>query len=163
MTGAINPRMVWNAGFVRRWHQNPALSWLDDYDAAHQGRCAALVIALWPDHSHDLLKAAITHDMGELIVGDLSTDTKSADGALPKVHAHAEWSALEKMGLRIDLSLLDRRRLKLVDRLDAYLLVCLRAPWVLRGMDWELARESLILEAGALGVGRLVLSVLNDG
>lgn len=151
---------LWLSGFVRRWHMNPSLSDLDDYTCAHQGRCAMLVIALFPDHSHDLLRAAVTHDGAEVRVGDLSAPFKDCAGDLVQAHAALEHIQLDCMGLRVDLVPDDWDRLKLVDRLDAYLFIALRRPTELHQPDWRDATFSLEAMAGQLGVHDQVFDLL---
>lgn len=153
---------LWASGFARRWHQNAVMSVFEDFNCAHQGRCGVLVIALFPDHSHDLLKAVITHDAAEFVVGDLSQDFKKVGGELVSGHALQECNVLNRMGFGFDLSPTDRRRLKLVDRLDAYLFVQLRAPHEVLRNGWPEANAWLRQESRTLGCGEAVRGLLWD-
>lgn len=141
---------LWASGFARRWHMNPAMSQFEDFNCAHQGRCAVLVMTLFPDHSIGLLRAAITHDAPEVRVGDLSRDLKDCGGEVVEQHAALEFRVLAAMGFAQDLSVLDRARLKLVDRLDAYLFVQLRHPVEAKRNGWPLARDWLCWQSRCL-------------
>lgn len=148
-------RDLWRSGFVRRWHMNPDMADCGDTTAAHQGRCAMLVIALFPDHSRELLHAAVTHDAAEVVVGDLSAPFKRAGGRAAEValaHAEVEAEVLERVGLAVDLDELDAARLTLVDRLDAYLMARHHRPQILARDDWREDRERLLDMATELGV-----------
>lgn len=143
---------AWRSGFVQRWHSNPDLSDLHDENAAHQGRCAMLALKLFPDCSRDLLVACVTHDAAEWFVGDIAYTKR--ERAFASALDEAEAAALADMGLAIGLNPADRRRLKLVDRLDAYLFVRHRRPHVLSGDGWPEQVERLEQEwreTGALG------------
>ncbi len=157
------PYALWATGFTRRWHQNPELSHLDDLTCAHQGRCALLVMAIFPDHSLDLLRAAVTHDAGERWVGDLSAPFKRVGGPLIKQHAQLEEEILAKIGFGFVLGYFDAQRLQLVDKLDAYLFVQLRAPDVLKRNGWVEAFQWILEEAEALDCRELVRDCILDG
>ena len=161
---AVAPSLwsLWCSGFTRRWHMNPALSWADDYICAHQGRCGMLVIALFPDHSLNLLRAAITHDAAESRVGDLSRLFKDAGGAVAAAHAALEAECLRDMGLDWDLTPLDQKRLKLVDVLDAQLFCILRAGPEAFSPEWLTALNGLYDKAHRLGVRARVVELVRD-
>ena len=76
-----------------------------------------LVIVLFPDHSLALLRAAVTHDAAEFVVGDLSQPFKAVGGGLVADHASLEGDVLTRMGLACDLSEFEQRCLKLIDRI----------------------------------------------
>lgn len=153
---------LWSSGFVRRWHMNPALSWLDDYTCAHQGRCGLLVIALFPDHSINLLRAAITHDAAEVHVGDLGAPFKASGRNLVAHHAAFEEVCLRDMGLGFSLTPEEQDRLKLVDRLDAYLFVLLRGGAHAFCDGWPCTEVEIIDRAHALGVGGAVIPMIRE-
>lgn len=125
---------AWRSCFVRRWHSNPDMSDLHDENGAHQGRCAMLAIKLFPDCSRDLLVACVTHDAAEWFVGDLPYTRR--DQSFAAALDEAEARAIEGMGLGLVLTAEDKRRLKFVDRLDAYLFAAHRRPHVLVGDGW---------------------------
>ena len=156
----MTPLDIWRGAFTRRWHMNPDLSHLDDPICGHQGRCALLVLLLFPDASRDLLRAAVTHDQAEAVVGDLAMPFKQRGGDLVAAHAALEAAQLAQMGLAVDLDRLDAFRLTLVDRLDCYLFAALRVPHVLARADWIAAGDAIYDLAVELGVGPVVAAML---
>jgi|TARA_R110002049_G_scaffold45609_9_gene133008 hypothetical protein len=158
---------LWMSGFARRWHMNPAMSHIEDFNCGHQGRCAMLVITLFPDHSVELLRAAVTHDAPEVRVGDLSKDMKKCGGEAVEAHAALERRVLTAMGFAEALSSFDRKRLKLVDRLDAFLFVQVRHPAEAGRNGWPedrawLVSQSVLLGCGAEVAGALDAALLGD-
>lgn len=152
---------LWASGFTRRWHMNAAMSCFDDYICGHQGRCAQLVISLYPDHTIELLRAAVTHDAGESRVGDLSRPFKECGGDLVALHAALESRVLAAMGFAEDLSRLDVLRLQLVDYLDAFLFVQLRHPAEAGRNGWPEAREWLLSQSKLLDCADVVSDMLH--
>ncbi|MCF7700537.1 hypothetical protein [Loktanella sp. M215] len=156
----MEPLDIWRGSFTRRWHTHPDLAVHDDPICGHQGRCALLVIVLWPDHSSELLRAAVTHDMGEFRVGDLPAWLKEEAGDLIEDHAAAEHRALAAMGLLVPLDDDDRVRLHLVDKLDAYLFARHRVPHVVNHPAWRAARMRIFEAAAQTGVWTAVESMV---
>lgn len=154
-----DPLTAWRAMFVRRWHANPDLSDLHDEVGAHSGRCAMLMLKLFPAAPADLLAACIAHDAAEWVVGDLPYSRRDQDFASALDAAEAR--ALADMGLIPPMTLRERAMLKLVDRLDAYLFVRHRRPGVLAGDGWPEQREWLIASARDLDVGAAVAAMLD--
>lgn len=157
---SFSPLDLWRASFTRRWHMHPDMSNTDDLICAHQGRCAILVLILFPDASPDLLKAAVTHDMGEYAVGDLAAPFKAVGGDLIAQHRDLEDVVRDRMGFGVALSEADRTRLGLVDRLDAYLFVALRQPHLLATSVWKSAWHSLDFDACRSEVEDVVLDMM---
>lgn len=160
--GGLDGRLyaLWMSGFARRWHMNPAMSHIEDFNYGHQGRCAMLVIALFPDHSISLLRAAVTHDAPEVRVGDLSKDMKECGGEAVEAHAILERRVLGAMGFAEDLSCFDEKRLKLVDRLDAFLFVQVRYPAEVQRNGWPEDRAWLLSQSKLLGCADVVSATL---
>ncbi|MCG3267761.1 hypothetical protein [Yoonia sp. I 8.24] len=152
---------LWATGFTRRWHMNPAMSCFDDYNCGHQGRCAQLVITLFPDHSIELLRAAVTHDAAESRVGDLARPFKECGGDLVKAHAALEGQVLRAMGFKEPLTLDEAMRLQLVDYLDAFLFVELRHPAEVARNGWPEARDWLLLRSRLLNCHDEVAGILS--
>ena len=67
---------IFKAGRVRRWHQNPDLSDTHDYNDGHAGRVARIILALHENPSKRLIIAALQHDDGEFVAGDISGPVK---------------------------------------------------------------------------------------
>jgi len=133
------------AGLVRRWHCNPSLAHLTDTVASHSGRMAALACVLWPEPSAALFRAIACHDLGEIATGDVPWPVKQ-DPALKAALDRLEAQALRDMGLAFHVGPDDARRLKLLDRLDAYLFVTQYAPHALDGDGWPAAKAWLFAE-----------------
>ena len=161
-TGLARPFHLWASGLARRWHMNAVMSDVDDFNCAHQGRCAMLVIVLFPNHSLALLRAAVTHDSAEFVVGDLQQPFKAEGGDLVADHADLEGDVLARMGLAFYLNEFEQRCLKLVDRLDAFLFVQLRAPHEARRNGWPRVRDWCLDEAAELGCGEAVAGLFWD-
>lgn len=164
MTDAILD--LWLSGETRRWHCNPVLARVWQNNADHQGRCAQLAWALWPDASQALIWAALHHDVGEYRAGDLSADFKRrADPAVVEAHAEAEAQALAGICGR-DLSRLsdvDGRRLALVDRLESLIFVRIHAPaeHARAASGWGTDEARVLAQAIGLGVEDPVRMILD--
>lgn len=153
---------VFRAGFVRRWHTNPDLAQTGDRLDGHQGRVARLLLALWPSSSREILIAALTHDDGESVVGDMPATVKGAG-----VTCAAEDFARQAIwGPDPGLANLERARLKFCDRLDAFMWARHHAPQVLDGDGWPECARWLLDEASRLGVsnriGGMVAGFIED-
>ena len=148
---SIDLFVLWMSGFTRRWHMNPAMSRFDDYVCGHQGRCAQLVISMFPDHSLALLRAAVTHDAAEYFVGDLAAPFKAWGGEFVEMHADLEHGVLDRMGFAQQLCFKDRDRLGFVDRLDALLFVRLHNPVEAAREGWPEVEAMLREMAQGLG------------
>ena len=146
----------WRAGFVRRWHMSPDMSHIDDCNHGHQGRCGVLVLSLWPDCAKDFLAAAVTHDLREVVTGDIAGPSKvNHPDALRKIEEIGdEWE--DHCGFAFNLTRDEMACLHFVDKLDAYLFVKHRAPHLLSGEGWPDARERLLKMAKELGVWHAV-------
>ncbi|MAO24080.1 MAG: hypothetical protein CMJ25_25295 [Phycisphaerae bacterium] len=151
----INPTDLWLSGRVMRWHTNPLMAGTGDRLDGHHARVAQIILEHHPDPSADLLRAALTHDAGEMIVGDLPADLKRERPEIAARHYWEEIAARDRIaGEFPDLDDDDDAWLRWADRLDAYL-------WAQHhGMDmttteWRLAHEEIArLEA--------MLSVVDD-
>lgn len=141
----------WLATFTRRWHANPALCHTVDPVGAHGARMGVLALHFWgAGASRDLLVACLCHDLGESVTGDVPFGAK-ADNKLAKRLRIIETKAIANMGMGFDLCADDARRLKFLDRLDAYLWARHHAPHILAGEGWPEALAWLEDEAVQLG------------
>ena len=112
---------LWLSGSVRRWHCNPALSNSHQTNADHQGRCVLLLLALHPDPSVALIRAVASHDVGEMMVGDLPGPFKRMVPGLAQQHADHEALVRQSIfGLEDELAPEDALWLQLLDQLDAH-------------------------------------------
>lgn len=146
---------AWMATFVTRWHAGTSAPWLAhtvDRIGGHGGRMAVLALYFWPDASRDLLAACVTHDLGEYVAGDLPWSVKGANPEFVTASDAIQGHALEAMGFDMDISRTDLRRLKFLDRLDAYLWAQHHAPQIMSREDWVMAGQWLVDEAEAMEV-----------
>lgn len=145
----------WHAGFTARWHAGESAPWLarsGDRVDGHGGRMAVLALHFWGGSaSRDLIAACVTHDLGEIVTGDVPKGAK-ANVALREVLDAAEGAALDHMRLRINLIAFDQARLKFLDRLDAYLWAQHHAPQLMARQDWQADHAWLLAAAARLGV-----------
>ena len=150
MTHTTDIQRVFCAGLTTRWHTNPHLAQTCDRLDGHQGRVARLILALFPDASRDLLIAALTHDDGESVTGDIPATYSKSD-----IHKVAEALARGEIwgsGM-LRLSYTDGQRLKLADKLDAYMWAEHHAPAVVLDNDeWSEAWQEIVKLAVELGV-----------
>ncbi|SHI90710.1 hypothetical protein [Wenxinia saemankumensis] len=148
---------LWRAGRVRRWHMNADLSWTSDFTDGHAGRVARLVRALDPECRAELLAAALAHDDGEYVAGDLARPAKDAldedaAGALERLEADAR-GALWGVDPVALLTAEERALLRLCDLLDAWMWAKAHLPpHVLDSGAWRADRDRIAALAGELGL-----------
>ena len=139
---------IYYSTMVRRWHTNPHMSHTVDPVGYHSARMAVLALTLWPGR-HDLVAGCLTHDLGECASGDIpwGGDKSTADEVADN------WSVNVGLDHHLDLGPMDIRRLKFLDRLDAYLWARHHQPkMVKKEKAWQLQRDWLVCEADKLGV-----------
>lgn len=145
---------IYRAGRVRRWHANADLADTDDRIDGHSARVARLLMALFDDCPAILLRAALTHDDGEVAVGDIPAPVKRRHPRLEAMVAEIEGTEVHYLWGADALAGLDEihaRQLRFADRLDAFMWAAHHRPWILENYDWPEARRWLWKEAGALG------------
>lgn len=141
---------IFRAGFVRRWHTNPDLAHTCDRIDGHGARVARIILAWHPDPSLELVKAALIHDDGESVVGDMPYPAKT--GRLGRAYRDAESAVAKKIwGAFPRLTGLDEAWLKFADRLDAYMWAAHHAPHIMDRDGWPEAWEWLAEVAADLG------------
>lgn len=116
---------IWRAGRTRRWHVNHRLSETHDYLDGHHARVARMILALHKSPSMALIRAALTHDDGESVTGDIPAPFK-ASLASPILAGLESWERDVRIRMwggdpEPDLTKTDQLWIKLMDRLDAYL------------------------------------------
>jgi hypothetical protein len=152
----MKPYPVWLSGFVRRWHCNPDLAHTAQTNAQHQWGCAVLALHLWPDN-HALMIAALTHDVGEVGIGDVSGPAKWANPTLKDALDSAEAKNFESLGLAVPEK---TQELKLIDMLEAYLWAERHAPQVMDRDGWPEMVEDIASLARHLRVYEKVKGLL---
>jgi 5'-deoxynucleotidase YfbR-like HD superfamily hydrolase len=112
-------KFISRGSVVRRFHQHPQL--VDDTDGRHSHGVACLAALLCEGApSANLLMAALFHDLGEQIAGDVPAPTKRhirATFDLDLYEAHI----LRVKGFEVTLEEAELRTLKLADALDGML------------------------------------------
>lgn len=143
---------AYEAGFVQRYHTHPRFARFGQTDGHHAWGCAALIVALHPCPSAVLLRAAITHDMGERFAGDLSGPFKRAHPEVARAHYKAENEVLASRYIRAsyDLNELDAAWLGYVDKLECILYASLTVPDALKSAGWLRLIENTVKRADDL-------------
>ena len=148
---------AWRAGFTRRWHSNHDLSDTVDYDAGHQGRVAVLILNLFPGASRNLLIRALTHDQGEVAVGDVSYEAKRKNPVLAQMVRQQEAQEIAAQGLpQPELSTGEKVALKLCDSLDAWLWMMRHRAILMTRREWLAQLDLIQHQAKLLGVAEQV-------
>lgn len=152
--------LLWKSGCVKRWHCNidHNLRESGDDTASHQWRVAMLLQMLHPLPSAHLLACALTHDVPEVITGDMPAPAKA--GMMGEVIEAAESEVAAHWGLPVP-SAKDKQWVKLCDMLDAVLWVKSRAPYLLMGGEWANNVDQILILAKALDVYDKVNALLN--
>tara|TARA_R110000782_G_scaffold2628_7_gene9994 strand:+ start:5965 stop:6432 length:468 start_codon:yes stop_codon:yes gene_type:complete len=149
---------IWLSGLVRRWHCNPDLAHTAQSNAQHQWGCAILAIHLFPNN-HRLLIDAITHDVGEVGLGDVSGPAKWRDPVLKATIEAAESANFLRLEL---IEPMKTDELSLIDRLEAYLWAERHAPHTMDGDGWPECLEDIKSMARHLRVYDKVRGCLKD-
>jgi len=153
---------VWSASHVARWHTNHETTAHDPLNG-HSGRTAVLMLNLWPDIPAEALKAALLHDLGEGMVGDVPAPTKTAFPDLAAELRIAEKAALEHMGISYSISNEWQPRLDLCDKLDAILFAALHRPDIMRRDDWRGSIRRVFFMANDCGVLSEITAIMARG
>ena len=154
---------IFAAGRVRRWHTYSQLSWTDDYNDGHQGRCARLALAMFPD-DRDLLAYMLTHDDGEYAVGDIARGPKrNAPGVVQEWLAGKECVARNMLWDELMPHDTHGHRSKLCDSLDAYMWMMHKAPQLAYLQEWRNHRAEIEALAITCNVADMVLPVIGRG
>ena len=150
------PDKLYRTGFGQRYAMNPEIAWTGQTLGHHQWGVAVLLLRLFPDCSRETLVEALLHDTGEPGAGaDVSAPAKAKYPALASAAGFAEACEREALGVGITAAC-DHDAIRLCDRLEAYLYVQTRCPWVLAGDGWPEAKVRLVGLAARLGVERAV-------
>lgn len=146
----VGINQIYRSGSVTRWHANPDVP--AQTLADHHGRVAQIILFFWPNAPASLLYAALHHDCGELIVGDVPSPTKEANTALRDALSRAEADARIVMG--VGLFSEDLPLLRFADRLEAYTYVAMQRPHFLGQPEWMKALAELGEMADGLKVSK---------
>lgn len=151
------------SGFVQRWHTDPWLAREGQTNAQHQWGVALLIMRLHPAPSAALVFAALTHDAGEYVTGDMPYRFKQRYPEIGEpLETMTDRESAELRGAHIVLTEQDEKWLAFADRLESVLYVRTRDPDRLSENDWRSLITSLRGKAFALGVGAEVESLLQS-
>ena len=138
---------ILRSGEVRRWHQNPEMVDCDERNSSHQWDTAMVLLYLEPNVSRDTLIYALTHDVGELIAGDLSSPFKREYPLVAHAHGEVELQCRSSIvGFDTSPVRLSPHSVSLVraaDRLAAYWRMIRHRPALRHTDEWrEMVRET---------------------
>lgn len=156
---------IFAAARVTRWHTHPRLSLTHDPLDGHQGRVARIIMALHPAPSAQLLMAALTHDDGEHVTGDMPGETKRD---LPTITAGVledmEDEAREVLwgNVHTHVSGENAAWLTLADRIDAFMWCGFHAAEELDKPEWQRARQWIFDASAKLGCNAPVGEMLRE-
>lgn len=153
---------IFRAGFVRRWHTNPDLGHTVDRIDGHSARVARIILALHPNPTLDLIQAALIHDDGESVVGDMGAVIKQELPLIAAQLASIENQATADLwgwtGYEMEAE--HKSWLKFADRLDAFMWAAHHAPHIMDRDGWPEARTWLYAESAKLGCRDAVNAVV---
>jgi hypothetical protein len=90
-------------------------------DGQHSYDAAMMYLTLCPAPSFKVVKAILSHDLGERWVGDVPAPTKWADGEMSKRLQTLEDRCLRRMGVAFQLEPEDQKWLKAMDMLELWI------------------------------------------
>lgn len=155
---------IFAAARVTRWHTHPRLSLTHDPLDGHQGRVARIIMALHPAPSAQLLMAALTHDDGEHVTGDMpgefKSDYKFGLDWLGEIEAEARTDLWGKV--HIGFSGENEDWLRLADRIDAFMWCGFHAAEELDKPEWQRARQWIFDASANLGCNAPVGEMLRE-
>ena len=140
------------SGGVKRWHQYPEMNGCNENLAEHQWTVAMLVLSFDPDASREDLIFALTHDVGELEMGDLSRQSKAMPGFM-------EEEALARKRIIVEDE--DCGVISLADPLAAWIKMMQFNPSLRRETAWAEMRTKMYVEAERLGLSDKFSEVMN--
>ena len=147
---------IWHSGFVQRWHCNPDLASSNQTNAQHQWACAILAHCLWPDDLR-LLQDALTHDIGEVNIGDVSAVAKNKNPQLKEIMDTVEGDNFKYLGI---IKPRTCARLRLIDMAEAYIWAKKHAPHVMDKLGWPEMRSEILRLADDLGKSSIIEDLL---
>ena len=149
---SIRPTKLWLSGRVMRWHTHPRMAGTGDRLDGHHARVAQIILQFHHDPSVDLLRAALTHDAGEMDVGDIPSGMKRDMPDVAERLARVEAVSRDTIaGTFPDLSESGQTWLRWADRLDAYLFAQ-HMGMDMTATEWRLAHEEIARLEAMLGL-----------
>lgn len=133
---ARNLRDIMRSGYVTRWHSNPDLAHIRETLAEHHARVAQIILALHPAPTLALIDAALHHDCGEMLTGDVPGPFKMAHPVTAAVMRRIEMAAIDAMNIELNITPTDRAWIKFADLLAAWMHVEHVRPDLLALPEW---------------------------
>ncbi|MGI4214935.1 HD domain-containing protein, partial [Klebsiella pneumoniae] len=115
----MNIQAALRSGGVQRYHAQPDIP--PQSTAEHMWGVAMLVMMFYPTASVTLLKAALSHDCGEVGLGDMPSPTKQAAPGVRQILKDMELDNMSSLGLEPweeHLSETEKAALKICDVLE---------------------------------------------
>lgn len=135
------------SGWVRRWHSDEdGMSDCGEENAEHQWTTCMIALRLNPELSRAGIIYALTHDVGELSVGDLGHDFKVANPAIATAYAATESANRYLILGDITPPVVtdgERKTIKLADQIAAYARVLRSKPHLRNLPKWVVWRDML--------------------
>ena len=155
-------RIEFYSANVSRWHASPVPKMRNcgDNILDHHHRCIAIVWMLFDKPPQTLLNATRWHDQPEVILGDMPFTAKRDFPELTTAWDLAERDVIKRYDVPQPANKWECDVLKMVDRLDAYMMVQVYAPHILNEPDWRDAWADIKRRADKLGVLRNVCAIL---
>lgn len=156
---------IYKSGEVRRWHSNPAMAHVCDTVAAHSSRVAKIILRFHPNPSMALIVAALTHDDGESLTGDVPSPAKRASPELARLLDRIEGDEIARLwgsDTRKHITPESLRWLSFADKLDAFITAEIHAPREVKKAEWLIAKHDLSGMADDLGIAPLLAELLRD-
>lgn len=150
----------WLAHRTQRYHTNPHLARVGQTLADHAHGVASLIGQLHPSPSADLLLAALWHDVGEGVVGDLPSPFRRLHPQIAAMHARVEEVEADRLRRPITLADEDEAWLRLADAAEAIIFCAHHKPELLSRPDWCEHLRDTITRAERLGCKpRLLIAI----
>ena len=153
------------SSFVRRWHTDARLAPTGQTLGHHQWGVATLILTLHPNPSRSLILAALTHDAGELLTGDVPYAFKKfygGGGVADAVEIAGEAERDDMLGFTLEIEDTEQEWLEMCDRLESVLYVAVHDPDRLRQDGWKKVRAQIEGWAFHLGVAGPVVALLKE-
>ena len=126
------------SGKVKRWHTRHSIP--PQTTADHSWGVAMILLQFCPNPSAALLRAAIIHDCGELVTGDIPGNFKRSNPELTKSLDALEDKAVADLGIaRPVLTSEEELWLDFADKFEAWLY--LNHTLTCNSRDWEIANR----------------------
>ena len=155
---------IFAAARVTRWHTHPRLSLTHDPLDGHQGRVARIIMALHPAPSAQLLMAALTHDDGEHVTGDIPKPTKMRLADMEISIEELEAEARDDLWGNVHINVTGENAVWLIlaDRIDAFMWCGFHAAEELDKPGWRRARQWIFDASANLGCNAPVGEMLRE-